>query len=193
MRAASALGQTATVERSGNDGGDLRSRVRAAVTARQPVDERERDSVTRFVAEFDRLPEPFSETAEVVHVTGSAIVTGPRGVLLHRHKRLGIWLQPGGHVDAGETPWDAALREAHEETGLRVRFAGDEPRLVHVDVHPGPRGHTHLDLRYLIDGGDADPDPPAGESQQIGWFEWSHAIELADDGLRGALIALRPD
>lgn len=193
---------------------DVRARVRAAVVARVPVDRRERESLERFVAAFDLLVDPFSEAADPVHVTGSAVVVGPRGVLLHRHKRLGIWLQPGGHVDPGETPWAAALREAGEETGLDVRFAGPSttpdgppdgpsdgpsdgppdgiPELVHVDVHPGPRGHTHLDLRYLVDGGHADPTPPAGESQEIGWFDWPAAIEVADPGLRGALESLRP-
>jgi 8-oxo-dGTP pyrophosphatase MutT (NUDIX family) len=173
----------------------LRSLVRSQVVNHQPTDEREHRSVERFLIEFDQLVSPFDEHAGFVHVTGSAIVVGPRGVVLHRHKRLGIWLQPGGHVDADETPWDAALREAGEETGLEVRFAGPGtepvPPLQHVDVHPGPRGHTHLDLRYLIEGGDADPCPPAGESQEVGWFGLVQAITLADPGLRGALIALR--
>ena len=74
-----------------------------------------------------------------------------------------------------------------------VSFAGpvDDagvPELIHVDVHEGGRGHTHLDLRYLIDGGDADPDPPEGESQQIDWFSWDAAIDRADPGLRGILL-----
>jgi len=177
---------------------DVRHIVRSQVAGRQPVDQRERLSIERFLIEFDRLVSPFDENADPVHVTASAIVTGRRGVLLHRHRRLGIWLQPGGHVDAGEVPWDAACREALEETGLRVGLrrvggAPSVPRLAHVDVHPGPRGHTHLDLRYLVDGGDADPDPPPGESPQVEWFDWDRAIEIADPGLRGALVALRSD
>ncbi len=176
---------------------DLRRRVRSDVTARTPVDEREGRSIERFLEAYDRLERPFDIDADPVHVTGSGIVVGPRGVLLHLHKRLGIWLQPGGHVDSGETPWEAALRETVEETGIEARFAGPlrgdgTPELVHVDVHEGGRGHTHLDLRYLIDGGESDPDPPAGESQQIAWFAWDRAIELADPGLRGALQALHP-
>jgi hypothetical protein len=70
--------------------------------------------------------------------------------------------------------------------------ADGRPPLVHVDVHDGGRGHTHLDLRYVLDGGDADPCPPEGESQDVEWFDWDAAIGRADPGLRGALVALRP-
>jgi 8-oxo-dGTP pyrophosphatase MutT (NUDIX family) len=177
---------------------DVRARVRASVESRTPVDDREAQAVEQFLDTYDRLAEPFEMDSDPVHVTGSGFVVGSRGVLLLKHKRLGIWLQPGGHIDSGETPWEASLRECQEETGLDVRFAGPVdadgvPELIHVDVHPGGRGHTHLDLRYLIDGGDADPAPPEDESQEIGWFTWSDAIELADLGLQGALIALQPD
>ncbi len=167
------------------------------MAARCAVDEREARSIERFLVAFDALEAPLDQGSDPIHVTGSGIVVGPRGVVLLEHKRLGIWLQPGGHIDPDETPWDAALRESREETGLEVSFVGplDDagvPELIHVDVHEGGRGHTHLDLRYLIDGGDADPDPPEGESQQIDWFTWDAAVNRADPGLRGILESLRP-
>ena len=174
---------------------EVHRRVRVDVAARQPVDEREAVSIERFLAAFDVLTAPLDQESDLTHVTGSGIVVGPRGVVLLEHKRLGIWLQPGGHIDPGETPWDAALRESSEETGLEVAFAGPVdgagvPELMHVDVHEGGRGHIHLDLRYLIDGGVDDPDPPEGESQQIDWFGWDAAIDRADPGLRGILLVL---
>jgi 8-oxo-dGTP pyrophosphatase MutT (NUDIX family) len=178
-------------------GDELHRRIRADVAARRPVDEREAISIERFLAAFDALEAPLDQDSDPVHVTGSGVVVGPRGVVLLEHRRLGIWLQPGGHIDPDETPWDAALRESREETGLEVSFAGpfDEtgvPELIHVDVHEGGRGHTHLDLRYLVDGGGAEPDPPEGESQRIDWFDWDAAIARADPGLRGLLVAIAP-
>lgn len=170
--------------------------LRAAVAARAPVDQRESESIARFMAETERLTDPFNEHADPIHVTASAIVVGPRGTVLHLHKRLGLWLQPGGHIeqrpDGGwETPWEGALREAQEETGLHAHFGADTPVLAHIDVHPGPKGHTHLDTRYVVYA-DGDPAPVVGESREVHWFAWDEAIALADPGLSGALRALRP-
>ena len=164
----------------------------AAVSARTPVDERERHSIELFAHHLPHLERPFDEHTDPIHVTASAIVAGPRGVVLHLHKRLGLWLQPGGHIEPGEDPAAGALREATEETGLAVHHPAGGPALVHVDVHPGPKGHTHLDVRFLIEAGDADPRPGPGESPDARWFAWAEAVEVADAGLAGALRALRP-
>ena len=172
---------------------DLVRRVLDDVAARSPVDERERVSIDEVLAVVPTLAHPFDEHADPVHVTGSALIVGSRGIVLLRHRRLGIWVQPGGHIDAGEAPWEGARREASEETGLPVRHLGGTPELAHVDVHPGGRGHTHLDLRYLFDAGadgDADPSPPAEESQEIGWYGWAEAAAIAERGLDGILGAL---
>jgi 8-oxo-dGTP pyrophosphatase MutT (NUDIX family) len=169
---------------------DLRVRVAADVRARVPVDDREAASIERVLAELERLPRPFDEDADAVHVTGSAFVVGRRGIVLLKHRRLGIWVQPGGHVDPGETPWDAARRETAEETGLAVAFPAGRVELAHVDVHPGGRGHTHLDLRYLLDGGDADPAPPPGESQEVHWFAWADAPGRAEPAMAAILGSL---
>jgi 8-oxo-dGTP pyrophosphatase MutT (NUDIX family) len=167
----------------------LEARVRAAVAALPAADGRTARSRAAVLGALARLGAPFDEDADPTHVTGSAIVVGPRGVLLHRHKRLGVWMQPGGHLDPGEAPWDAARRETAEETGLVAAHPPGGARLVHVDVHPAPRGHTHLDLRYLLEA-DGDPAPPPGESQAVRWFAWPEALRTADTALAGGLAAL---
>ncbi|HXY93900.1 MAG TPA: NUDIX domain-containing protein [Acidimicrobiia bacterium] len=156
-----------------------------------PADEREVDARARILAELERLPFPFSEHDDPTHVTASAIVVGPRGTVLHVHRRSGAWLQPGGHVESDEVPWDAAIRESTEETGLDVCHPPSGPQLIHVDVHPAPRGHVHLDLRYLLYAPDDDPSPAPGESPDARWFSWDDAHDVADESLRNALRAAR--
>ena len=162
-----------------------------AVTDHVPGDDREARARRALLDALERLPRPFDRHADLTHVTGSAVVVGPRGVLLHRHRRLHRWLQPGGHVDAEETAAAAALRETAEETGLTAAHPAGGPVLVHVDVHTAADDHVHLDVRYLLAGPDADPAPPPGESQEVAWFSWDDAAALADDALAGALRTAR--
>jgi 8-oxo-dGTP pyrophosphatase MutT (NUDIX family) len=160
-------------------------RVVADVSARTPVNEREQAALERFLAQIQLLSDPFNEHAGPTHVTASGIIVGPRGIVLHRHRILGRWVAPGGHIDDGEAPWEAARREVGEETGLAVDHFGGVPTLVHVDVHQGPHGHTHLDLRYLFDGGEADPAPPPDESQEVAWFTWDEAAAITEPCMEG--------
>jgi 8-oxo-dGTP pyrophosphatase MutT (NUDIX family) len=165
--------------------------LRALVESHQPATPREAAAQGRFLEELARLPAPYDEHADLTHVTASAIVVGPRGTVLHLHKRLGIWMQPGGHIDAGETPPVAAGREATEELGLAVEHPAAGPLLLHLDVHEAALGHTHLDLRYLLLAGDDDPHPPPGESPDARWYSWEEAMTMADAALADALPLAR--
>ena len=167
--------------------------VRALVAEHRPTSPREAAAKDRFLAELDRLADPYDEHAGPTHVTASAIVVGTRGTVLHLHKRLARWMQPGGHIDAGEEPPDAALREAVEELGLEVAHPRRGPRLIHLDVHEAALGHTHLDLRYLLFAAADDPHPPPDESPEARWFEWGEAEAIADDALAPALTIARAE
>lgn len=155
---------------------------------RGPVDEREAQS---WIA-LETFRRDESRDLSVHHITGSAIVLSERGVILLEHKHLGIWVQPGGHINPGENPQQAALRESREETGLPIRYPRDEIRLVHIDVHEGGRGHIHYDFRYLLQGMGVDPAPPLGESQAVQWCDRNTLLELADPGVIGLFTGLDP-
>jgi 8-oxo-dGTP pyrophosphatase MutT (NUDIX family) len=151
-----------------------------------PVDERERDSISKTLDRLTWEGDLFDEEANDHHITASTFVVSERGVILHLHRKLQIWVQPGGHVDEGETPVEAALRETLEETGLNAIHC-DPPNLFHVDVHPGPRGHTHYDLRYILLSPAVDPSPPPGESPEVYWFDFEAAQVRCEPALAPAL------
>lgn len=89
------------------------------------------------------------------HVTTSAILLAPDGgeTLLVAHKRIGRWLQPGGHYEAAPCFWHSARREAEEETGI----AG-------LELHPWHEGH---DRPFVIDSHDVPGNPLRNEPPHV--------------------------
>ena len=96
------------------------------------------------------------------HVTAATVLVRTDGDVLHiRHRALGRWLIPGGHLEPGDTSLPAAaLRELAEETGLVARPGDVE--LIDIDVHPIPASlrtaeaaHQHFDFRFLARAGSA--------------------------------------
>jgi 8-oxo-dGTP pyrophosphatase MutT (NUDIX family) len=158
----------------------------AALGHLEPADDREAVDLGSTIDALRRLDRPFDESAQPEHVTASAFVLSSRGIVLHRHKHLGIWVQPGGHVDPGEAPSSAAARETKEEAGIDARHL-DPPLLIHVNTHEGPRGHLHHDCRWLLVAEATAFSPAEGESSEIGWFLPQAALDRCEPGLRAGL------
>jgi 8-oxo-dGTP pyrophosphatase MutT (NUDIX family) len=166
-----------------------RDALRAQIERIDPVDEREAESIAATLERLGWPDDPFAEDLNPHHLTASAFVISSRGVLLHRHRLLGIWIQPGGHVDVDESPESAALRETLEETGLEAAHL-DPVELFHVDLHPGPKGHTHYDLRYVLIAPPLDPSPAESESPEVYWFDFGAAQARCEPSLAPALAKL---
>lgn len=115
-------------------------------------------------------------------------------VLMIYHRKLQKWLPPGGHMDANETPPEAARREAREETGLEIEFIAQEnvwvdrwnansferPYLCLLEEIPsvgGQPAHQHMDMVYVArkNGGTLIE---SSETDGIRWFSMEDVEKL---------------
>jgi 8-oxo-dGTP pyrophosphatase MutT (NUDIX family) len=114
------------------------------------------------------------------HLTVAVFVVWEGRILLHRHRKLNMWLPPGGHVEQDELPDEAAVREVLEETGLLVELVGEkredvsDPIQLHrpagVQLENIEPGHQHIDLIYF-----AKPVGPTNieerfSGDEVGWY-----------------------
>jgi 8-oxo-dGTP pyrophosphatase MutT (NUDIX family) len=108
------------------------------------------------------------------HFTGSAWLVSADGarVLLMHHRKLGLWLQPGGHADGDVDLARVALREAQEETGVIDLHV--EGGIFDLDRHciPGRANeaeHWHYDVRYVVRAGSDERFTINEESHALAW------------------------
>ncbi len=139
-------------------------------------------ATARFETFIRTEPACLERSTAAGHLTASAAVVDPprRHLLLIHHRKLGRWLQPGGHADGQLDLAAVALREVAEETGLgRCRLV--DPHPIDLDVHEIPAhggvpAHLHYDVRFMIE---ADPlEPLAHDVEEVHAARWFGRDEL---------------
>lgn len=100
------------------------------------------------------------------HFTATVFVVNRGRVLLVKHKKLRMWLPPGGHIEKNELPEEAAAREVKEEVGLITEFISKKDTegdtslckalftpacilLEDIRYKPTELKHLHIDLIYF--------------------------------------------
>ena len=115
------------------------------------------------------------------HFTATSIIVHKKKVLLHMHKKLGIWLPVGGHIDRDELPQTAALREIKEESGLSVKLFNPDKQMemsdakqlirpIHILLVDINQFHQHIDFIYYAISESDILSPQNGETSNLKWF-----------------------
>jgi len=128
--------------------------------------------------------------------TSTVYIIENQKVLLVWHRKLQKWLPPGGHLEANETPPEAAHREVLEETGLEIEFIGPEniridcwnakslerPYLCLLEEIPAYQdkpAHQHIDMVFV--GRPVRICQPPEEGHELRWFDLEGLENLSPD------------
>lgn len=107
-------------------------------------------------------------------------------ILLVHHKKFHKWVQPGGHIESGETPEEAAVREVYEETGIKINLLGDHfPREsdfikpMGIQCNRNLRGEIHIDILYAgVPRDTVEVHINEEENDGVAWFSRDELEEL---------------
>ena len=142
--------------------------------------------VDRFRTFVSANPRCFERDLWAGHVTGSAWLVDSKGesVLLTHHRKLGRWLQLGGHSDGIPDVLAVARMEAEEESGLVIQALGVE--VFDLDIHEipprkGDPAHFHYDARFVFQATGSQEFTVSPESIDLAWVPIERLAEYTDE------------
>ncbi|MEU9979458.1 NUDIX domain-containing protein [Streptomyces sp. NPDC051014] len=138
-----------------------RGRLLGLVGGIEPWDDQERvhlETAARWIAGGAPVYRVRRPDVPAMHLVSYFVVLDDtRGrQLLVAHRRAGMWLPAGGHVEPGEDPWATVVRECREELGLEAAaspITGEFPFFLTVTRTRGQGVHTDVSLWYLLTAG----------------------------------------
>lgn len=135
----------------------------------------------RFLEFLNSTSNP-SDKGETNHITGSAWIvdTRRRKVLLTHHRKLNIWIQPGGHPENELDPLLTAKREAIEETNLNIEPLSTSPFYIDIFKIPSKgcvKSHLHYDITYIFQVTGSIIFKVSSESIDLKWIELTDIVD----------------
>lgn len=137
---------------------------------------KEQESLKETFLDFiNKFEDCFHRSNEYGHMTASGWLVDEGGskVLLTHHRKLNMWLQPGGHCDGESDVFAVALKEAQEETGI-LDWQAHGNEIFDIDLHRIPARknepeHYHFDVRFVLIASGSEDYTVSEESHDLAW------------------------
>ena len=148
--------------------------------------EEEVPMLARIIEFITDEPDCFQRELLKGHITASALITNEENtaVILLHHKKLNIWVQPGGHADGDSNVLGVALKEALEETGLETLYPLSQD-IFDVDIHWIPEGkvpgHWHYDIRFILQASADSSIVSNDESLSVIWAKPADVLKRTQE------------
>lgn len=154
-----------------------RQNLREKLEKYSPTDPHEIATKTQMLDFLEEFENCFDRSLSIGHFTGSCWLENYDGskFILTLHKKIGLWLQLGGHADGNSDLARVSLREAYEESGLQhIELISND--IFDIDIHlvaayRNIPAHYHYDVRFIARA--SDPDEKiliSDESDDLKWF-----------------------
>ena len=115
------------------------------------------------------------------------------------HKKHQKWVSPGGHLDPNELPHEGAIREAFEETGIKIRIISPNTDFItgecaqtlpppftmlleEIPEYKNIPAHQHIDFIFMAEAVEGNLSENPAETEGIGWFTLEQIEELVREG-----------
>lgn len=164
-----------------------RSRLLDLVGAIEPWDELERthlDTATQWIAGGAPIYRVRKPDVPAMHLVSYFVaLDGTHGrLLLVAHRKAGLWLPAGGHVEPDEDPWATVVRECQEELGIEAvasPIVGERPLFLTVTRTRGHGTHTDVSLWYVLNAdARAITSYDEGEFDAIRWLTDEQVLDV---------------
>jgi 8-oxo-dGTP diphosphatase len=168
--------------------GEIRRLVAQVAPGDAVEDEHRRQALTWLDSTSDIFRRVKPRTPSPHLVSYFVLIDHDQGdVLLVDHRKAGLWLPTGGHVEPREHPVATVRREAEEELGIEAAFSrviGERPMFVTVtQTARSPGQHTDVSLWFVLSCSRKHPmAPDPGEFRAVRWWT-REQIERASPAL----------
>jgi 8-oxo-dGTP diphosphatase len=108
--------------------------------------------------------------------TAGCVIKDNKVLLIHRTSSFDVWEFPGGGIEFGESPEEAAVREVKEETNLTVKSKG----LLAIKSYLSPQGKHYIGFLYVCDVLDGEVKIGDDDHSEYQWFSFNEIKNISN-------------